>query len=388
MNTPRPRLPSVHGPTATRAVLRVLLRVGLVGLALAWVYDSALSCTTPVFRYALERWRPSAYQAVVFHQGPLSSNDLATLDLLRTPQTQGLANLALETVDLLTETNPEPLRLWQSQRNPRPPWLVVRYPDSKPPTPDAWAGPLTSENVRGLLDSPARHQTVRHLAEGATAVWLVLEGRDPAQTDSVHQALAGYVRSHHRTLEVSLDPDEPTNVTQMPITFPLVRLSRTNAAEAVFRSMLENYDEDQKGPRSEPVVIPIFGRGRALVALPGDKVTSNIVAEIAAFITSACSCEVKEQNPGLDLLMTADWEAVAEGKRLSEPPVPPLVGIAPAAPTTNSAPPVSHRATPSRPTPPASVASPLVRNLALTGAAALVLVALLSWFLRGRKGGS
>jgi len=33
------------------------------------------ACNVPVFRYALERWRPDAYDAIVFHDGRLSPAD-------------------------------------------------------------------------------------------------------------------------------------------------------------------------------------------------------------------------------------------------------------------------------------------------------------------------
>ena len=35
------------------------------------------------------------------------------------------------------------------------------------------------------------------------------------------------------------------------------------------------------------------------------------ILEASAYLCGACSCEIKEQNPGIDLLMTADWEPVA-----------------------------------------------------------------------------
>jgi hypothetical protein len=34
--------------------------------------------------------------------------------------------------------------------------------------------------------------------------------------------------------------------------------------------------------------------------------------EVIEFISGACSCTVKEQNPGVDLLMRHDWDAAAE----------------------------------------------------------------------------
>ena len=44
-----------------------------VTLLLLLSLASALACSVPVFRYALEKWPPDVYQATVFHRGPLTS---------------------------------------------------------------------------------------------------------------------------------------------------------------------------------------------------------------------------------------------------------------------------------------------------------------------------
>jgi hypothetical protein len=101
-----------------------------------------------------------------------------------------------------------------------------------------------------------------------------------------------------------------------------------------------------------PVAVPVFGRGRALCALPGEQITPPVLKEAIAFLTGSCSCEVKELNPGLDLLMTANWAEAVEGRRLSDPPLPTLIGLgsltAPAKPKATNAPALAA-ATPAAP---------------------------------------
>lgn len=345
------------------------------------------ACSTPVFRYALERWRPSAYPATVFHKGPLSSNDLAAVELLRQTESLGRANLTVEVVDLQSETNQEPLRLWQTFPGVQPPWLIVRYPESKPPTPPAWSGALTLENIRGVLESPVRSETVRRIGAGATAVWLLLESTNAAQNDAAFQRLQSLVKTHERTLEIAVDPDEPTNTIQFPVTYALLRVSNNAPAESAFRAMLVNFDEE-KAQGADAIVVPVYGRGRGLVALPAEKVTADVVGEICAFVTGACSCEVKEQNPGMDLLMTADWDAAAEGKRLSDPPPAGLVGIPHLAETNPPGVPSISDPT-ALPHSLESASNPLVRNLIRSALGVVALVALASAVLwrRGKRGG-
>ncbi len=56
----------------------------------------------------------------------------------------------------------------------------------------------------------------------------------------------------------------------------------------------------------------IYGRGRALFSSLGKGIQRDNLIQDVEFITGACSCTVKEQNPGVDLLMSYNWNAVAE----------------------------------------------------------------------------
>ena len=62
---------------------RMLRRVFLGWAALAWLVVVApivLACSVPVFRYALERWPPDAYEVLILHDGPLAERDQELLE--------------------------------------------------------------------------------------------------------------------------------------------------------------------------------------------------------------------------------------------------------------------------------------------------------------------
>jgi len=63
-----------------------------------------------------------------------------------------------------------------------------------------------------------------------------------------------------------------------------------------------------------PVVFPVFGRGRILCALAGKAIVAGNLEDAATFLAGPCSCQVKELNPGIDILMAADWDSVVEGR--------------------------------------------------------------------------
>src|SRR5262245_34589200 len=83
---------------------------------------SATACNVPVFRYALERWPADPYEIVLFHHGPLSAAEQALAARL-----EKHANLTLERADV-TRLNGELQKLYEEQKKPELPWLVVRYP--------------------------------------------------------------------------------------------------------------------------------------------------------------------------------------------------------------------------------------------------------------------
>jgi hypothetical protein len=93
----------------------------------------------------------------------------------------------------------------------------------------------------------------------------------------------------------------------------------------MFVRMLLRSEEGLESSR-EPMVFPIFGRGRKLDALAGKGISTENVEEYCAFLSGPCSCQVKLQNPGLDLLLAAEWESVPGGEKApaqAPPPAPP-----------------------------------------------------------------
>jgi hypothetical protein len=83
-----------------------------------------------------------------------------------------------------------------------------------------------------------------------------------------------------------------------------------------------------------PVVFPIFGQGRALYALVGEGIKHETIDRAATFLIGKCSCEVKEQNPGFDLLLAADWKALLAAQNAGIPDLPTMAELTKSAPVT------------------------------------------------------
>lgn len=354
------------------------------GLALL-APGAARACITPVFRYALERWEPSPYHLLLFHRGPLRTNETALLEALQQMGAgQGPANLAVTPVDLAGPLDDATRQIWQAQTNPPLPRLVLRFPDTGPDAPSAWSGPLQKEKLRELVDSPLRREVARRIAAGQAAVWVLLECGDKAQDDAAAARVETELKKAARTIELPPDPAlDQTNATQLKVEFSLLRVPNQDPAEALFVQMLLAVDPDLAEMKS-PVAVPIFGRGRALCALPGPQITPPTLKEALAFLTGACSCEAKELNPGLDLLMAAKWDDAVQGRRLSDPPLPELIGLGSVtAPLkVTNAPPVVAAAAPTD-----AGQGRLARNLIYFSLGILVVVGLTTVVLsKSRKG--
>jgi hypothetical protein len=327
--------------------------------ALLLLVCDARACNVPVFRYALERWFPDPYEAIIFHRGPLSESDQrlvawlehygdkempAPEDTKADPRTANIVVRTCDTTPLLYSAPAwagpfQKAALAILNQQSRAPWLVVRYPRSANIGREAWSGPLAAAAARKLLDSPLRRELARRLMAGESAVWILIESGDKALDDSAHRLLEKQLPRLEKTLELpKLTPSPRDKLLfadgpKLRIAFSILRVARTDADEAALVRMLLGM-EDDLWARNEPVVFPVFGRGLALYALVGKGINQDNVAETAAFIIGACSCEAKKQNPGVDMLLTEDWEGGLSG-RLTRMPLLGLVDtLPPQAPST------------------------------------------------------
>jgi hypothetical protein len=116
---------------------------------------------------------------------------------------------------------------------------------------------------------------------------------------------------------------------ELKIAFSIVPLSRDDPEEAAFREMLLGCEPGLK-EETGPMAFPIFGRGRVLCALVGDGISQLNIEEVCGFVSGPCSCIVKYQNPGVDMLMNVQWDAALMGEASAIPEVkpPPLTGLA------------------------------------------------------------
>ncbi len=320
---------------------RQCITIIILTVFLILVPSSVFACSTPVFRYALERWAADYYEAVFIHRGPLTQDEKQLLDKLRQEgsETEAYLNLRVTEMDITSSTDEKVKTLLMSEKLPETlPVLVLWYPWQKGRTPPIWQGPLTPETVTAFLQSPVRQKAAEYLTEGQTAIWIFLESGNAAKDKAALGLLEKELETATQELKEEAEsmPEELAGP-ELTYEFSILPVSRSDPNESVLLSLLQSSESDLDEYSGEPVIFPVFGRGRALYALIGEGINTDNIREAIAFIVGPCGCEIKMMNPGVDLLLAANWDAAAmqfyEEFYETYDEVPALTGVMPEAPT-------------------------------------------------------
>jgi hypothetical protein len=309
---------------------------------LVLVPASAFACSVPVFRYALERWTADYYDAVLLHREQLTDDQKQLLNELRQEdsETDAFLNLRVLEADVNDTTDEKVKDLLKSEELPEDlPILALWYPWARGRTPPIWQGQFTRSVVTAFLQSPTRQKLAERLMDGQTAVWVFVESGDAGKDKAAMQLLDKELKATVEELkEMAPPPIDELGGAELSYEFSILPFSRTDPQEQIFLTMLLHSEPDLHEYEDEPMAFPVFGRGRVLCALVGAGIRADNIREITAFLTGPCGCEIKAMNPGVDLLMAANWDAAAMKfyeefhQAYYDEPMPELTGVMPEAP--------------------------------------------------------
>jgi hypothetical protein len=271
-------------------------------LAFLLAANSALACSVPVFRYALEHWAADAYRVTLPRGKTLNGNFDVTHH----------------------ETNK----------------IELRHPKSMRSNEVIWSADYSEANAKLLTDSPARREIADRLGGGESAVWVLLESGDAKKDAEAAKFLDERLDYLAGVMELPKldDQDIKNGLVSIPgdglrLAFSTLRVKRDDPAESAFVAMLLASEEDLREFK-EPMVFPIFGQGRVLYALVGKGIKVETIDSAAQFLIGSCSCQVKEQNPGVDLVMAVDWKKMVKEQAMPGQKLPELSQIADLLPQT------------------------------------------------------
>ncbi|KPK43435.1 MAG: hypothetical protein AMJ65_05770 [Phycisphaerae bacterium SG8_4] len=281
---------------------RTLVLIGLLAL----LPVSVQACSTPVFRYALERWPADFYDGVLVHRGPIAEDHPAAR--LFEGETAEFLNLRLSRMDLDSAAEEDVKKLLGDKVPEKLPALVLWYPWQKGRAAPFWMGEFTPETVAVLIQSATRKEVAKRLTEGQAAVWIFVESGDKAKDKAALELLNKELETVAKELMEFAPPVEELDMPSVSFEFSTVSLSRTDPNERALLSMIMHSEPDLDDYVKEPMAVPVFGRGRALYTLIGEGINADNIREASAFLTGPCGCEIKMMNPGVDLMMAVDWD--------------------------------------------------------------------------------
>jgi len=326
--------------------------MSLLALFVLVATSSTQACTTPVYRYAMYNWAPSPYYVFYFHRGDPPAEDAKVNEkMAKLPEPDPkAANLAFEAVDVSAEDEfdrlPGPVKeAWKEHvgedaEKAEPVHLVFSAWGAK-----LHAGRLDDPTLKALVESPLRTKICQLIEDDHMAVMLFLPGSDKTKNEEAEKvakeviAMASAGEIFVESLAMDPDPsqwmppgeatddesaeetpsaeDEPPPPPGLKIAF--AKLSRDDKKEEWLVRSLTAMEPDLVELAAEPMIFFAYGRGRAMPPYVGKGITTDNLAGEIQFLGSACSCFVKEQNPGADLLVNWDWESTADAIAATDP---------------------------------------------------------------------
>lgn len=331
MRTPHPIRPIVCGWASDRTQIATSIMLAmkltstmLVSLAIASV---ASACNIPVFRYALERWRPDQPEVIVFHDSPISTEQEEQLARLGQSKTgiDARAKAKIIRSDLRQPTAPYH-ELWselQSHTDASLPYVVVRTKINRGKVVNGWHGPLDQLGQSGALDSPARAELAQRLLAGHAIVWLMIRSSDEQRNEAARNLVKGKFRELSSKIQlpegIGLPGSELYSEIPLLLRFSILEIDRSDPKERFVTELLSGFQPEAVS-RGEPLLVPVFGRGRALEVIPAGDLNGRLMEDLTVFLSGACSCQVKDQNPGFDLWLSVDWDTELFGEEGVLPP--------------------------------------------------------------------
>ncbi len=301
------------------------------------------ACSTPVYRYAMYNWPPTPYYVFYFHHGETPAEDKAVNKLLeKLPDAKLMTNVMLQTVDVTDEDQMKYIpgvvqESYKKQADGDKPMHLVYSPHGT----ELFAGRLDVKAVRAMIGSPARKQIGKLLHEGNVGAFIILEGPDAKKNELAHKvmdevikmAAAGKIvtdlaggmpdqflpEKEGRQEKDAKQDDDAKKESPFALKIAKLKVSRDDPAEQWLVRQLMAVEEDLAEFPKETMIFAVYGRGRAMPPYLDKGINANNLAGEVMFLASSCSCQVKDQNPGMDLVMRWDWDATAEALAADDP---------------------------------------------------------------------
>lgn len=227
----------------------------------------SLACTTKVSEWVLVNAPAGRYTLIYFYKDQI--NEAVRNKNASVAREISSANIDFRSVEKKEIAQPY-YALYYGNR------FFARYDDPK--------------NISGLTVSPIRQKIASEIMTGKLCVLTYLTTGNKEKDDNGMQIIRN-----------ALNDSPFKNIVTV------TELSRNSAEESHFVSLLLNVEDDLK-TIPEPMLFGVFGRFRALEPLLGKGITEENIKLMIDFFTADCSCVIKDDLPGMDILFTDNWD--------------------------------------------------------------------------------
>jgi hypothetical protein len=227
----------------------------------------SIACTTRVSEWVLLNSLPKQYTMIFFHNGPV---------------TEALKKQEIVGAEMIKKANIQFKSI--SREDIKEPYWGLYYEDrlfSRYNSPD---------DFRNLSTSLLRENIASELMGGKLCVMVYLKCENKEKDEKGLQVIKKAV-----------------DISPFGKIITVFELSRSSKEEAHFVSLLLNVEDDLK-TINEPMLFGVFGRFKALEPLLGKGITEENIGLMIDYLTAECSCLIKDDLPGTDILFKYDWE--------------------------------------------------------------------------------
>ena len=312
----------IHCSVFYRGTFIKLALAQIVCVLLSTYGHRACACNIPVYRYALERWQADKCQLLVFHEGKLTDQHERILAKLAGSSATSVitANLEIRRISPGPQIDKELKDVWQSVQqvaSKKMPYAILRQKLAFGRFVNVWQGAIEDLDKLALNSSPARKRLAERIMAGDAVVWLLLKSPDESKNEAVRVLLKKQFERLEKQIKlpegIGLPGSELFADVPLLVQFSFLEIDPQDPQEAYLVKLMSGIDADAVG-KGEPLLAPVFGRGRALEILPASMLNEGLVEDLTIFLCGACSCQVKEKNPGFDLLLDVHWEKLLFGE--------------------------------------------------------------------------
>ena len=265
---------------------------------------------------------------IVFHDGSLTVDQREHVSQWesQTIDGGGTANASVIRVDISASEKSDFQELWEgltATARVKAPHVLIRTKIGKGRTINHWHGSIGDAATIGIFGSPIRDELARRLMAGHSVVWLVVGTSDKDRTAAAKKLLEDNFQTLSKKVKmpegIGLPGSELYADVPLVVKFSLLEIDPVEAKDDFLVSLLTGVRR-RAYEDGEPLLVPVFGRGRALEVIPANDFSPRLMEDLTIFLSGACSCQVKEQNPGFDLLIRADWDRELFGDEENRPP--------------------------------------------------------------------